>query len=60
MLRLQIAVTLPEWEHVADPFANATHYLEKALYKVLTQNVVPYVTAELRVRFLLVALDHEI
>ncbi|OJT13886.1 hypothetical protein TRAPUB_9555 [Trametes pubescens] len=43
-----IAVTLPEWEHVAEPFANATHYLEKALYKVLTQNVVPYVTAELR------------
>lgn len=50
MLRSQIAVTLPEWERVADPFANATHYLEKALYKVLTQNVVPYVTAELRVR----------
>ncbi|KAI0636158.1 hypothetical protein C8Q77DRAFT_1277460 [Trametes polyzona] len=43
-----IAVTLPEWEHVADRFANATHYLEKALYKVLTQNIVPYVTAELR------------
>ncbi|KAI9056816.1 hypothetical protein FKP32DRAFT_1681974, partial [Trametes sanguinea] len=43
-----IAVTLPEWEHVADRFANATHYLEKALYKTLTQNIVPFVTAELR------------
>ncbi|KAI8969854.1 hypothetical protein BD414DRAFT_502363 [Trametes punicea] len=43
-----IAVTLPEWERVADRFANATHYLEKALYKTLTQNIVPFVTAELR------------
>ncbi|KAI0324677.1 hypothetical protein GY45DRAFT_1375369 [Cubamyces sp. BRFM 1775] len=43
-----IAVTLPEWEHVADRFANATHYLEKALYKTLTQHIVPVVTAELR------------
>ncbi|KAI0353807.1 hypothetical protein OH77DRAFT_1427123 [Trametes cingulata] len=43
-----IAVTLSEWEHVADRFANATHYLEKALYKTLSQNIVPFVTAELR------------
>ncbi|KAI0648846.1 hypothetical protein C8Q79DRAFT_1064920 [Trametes meyenii] len=43
-----IAITLPEWEHVADRFANATHYLEKALYKVLTQSVVPYVVEDLR------------
>ncbi|KAI0364754.1 hypothetical protein BV20DRAFT_955601 [Pilatotrama ljubarskyi] len=43
-----IAVTLPEWEHVADRFANTTHYLEKALYKTLSQNIVPFVTAELR------------
>ena len=46
---MKIAVTLPEWEHVADRFANATHYLEKALYKTLTQHIVPVVTAELRV-----------
>ncbi|KAI0667805.1 hypothetical protein C8Q78DRAFT_1049731 [Trametes maxima] len=45
-----IAITLPEWEHVADRFANATHYLEKALYKVLTQSVVPYVVEDLRTR----------
>ncbi|RDX43989.1 hypothetical protein OH76DRAFT_1389802 [Lentinus brumalis] len=43
-----IAVTLSEWEHVADPFEKATHYLEKALYKMLTQNIVPLVTADLR------------
>ncbi|KAI0759560.1 hypothetical protein BD413DRAFT_487618 [Trametes elegans] len=43
-----IAVTLPEWEHVADRFANATHYLEKALYKVLSQSVVPYVVEEMK------------
>ncbi|KAI0833758.1 hypothetical protein BC628DRAFT_1308266 [Trametes gibbosa] len=43
-----IAVTLSEWEHIADRFANATHYLEKALYKVLSQNLVPIVTAELK------------
>ncbi|KAI1786771.1 hypothetical protein LXA43DRAFT_1032456 [Ganoderma leucocontextum] len=43
-----IAVTLTEWEHVADPFEKATHYLEKALYKMLTQNIIPIVTADLR------------
>ena len=43
-------MTLSEWEHVADPFEKAAHYLEKALYKMLTQNIVPEVTATLRVR----------
>ncbi|TBU25180.1 hypothetical protein BD311DRAFT_517968 [Dichomitus squalens] len=43
-----IAITLAEWEHVADPFEKATHYLEKALYKMLTKNIVPIVTEELR------------
>ncbi|CAL1715762.1 unnamed protein product [Somion occarium] len=43
-----IAITLTEWEHVAEPFEKATHYLEKALYKVLSQVIVPAVTAELR------------
>lgn len=47
---LQICVTLFEWEHVADPFANATHYLEKALYKTLSQLIVPAIVEELRVR----------
>ena len=41
-------MTLSEWEHVADPFEKAAHYLEKALYKMLTQNIVPLVTADLR------------
>lgn len=50
-LYFQIAVTLDEWERVADPFAKATHYLEKALYKMLTQNIMPDVTANLRVRY---------
>ncbi|KAJ8456834.1 hypothetical protein ONZ45_g18560 [Pleurotus djamor] len=31
-----IAVTLEEWQSVAEPFAKATHYSEKALFKVLT------------------------
>ncbi|KAH8093710.1 hypothetical protein BXZ70DRAFT_376563 [Cristinia sonorae] len=43
-----ICLTLHDWEHVADRFAKATHYLEKALYKVLTQTIVPVVTAELK------------
>ncbi|KAH9838790.1 uncharacterized protein C8Q71DRAFT_833159 [Rhodofomes roseus] len=43
-----ICVTLHEWEHIAERFEKATHYLEKALYKMLTQNIVPVVTAELR------------
>ena len=38
-----------EWEHVAEPFEKATHYLEKALYKVLSQTIVPDVTERLRV-----------
>jgi hypothetical protein len=46
-------VTLYEWEHVAERFAKATHYLEKALYKVLVTEIVPEVTEELRVKFLL-------
>ncbi|KAH9925531.1 uncharacterized protein B0H18DRAFT_1008850 [Fomitopsis serialis] len=43
-----VCVTLHEWEHIAERFEKATHYLEKALYKMLTQNIVPLVTAELR------------
>ncbi|KZS99930.1 uncharacterized protein LAESUDRAFT_667344 [Laetiporus sulphureus 93-53] len=43
-----LCVTLNEWEHIAERFARATHYLEKALYKMLNQNIVPVVTAELR------------
>ncbi|KAI0788075.1 hypothetical protein C8Q74DRAFT_1349421 [Fomes fomentarius] len=43
-----IAVTLTEWEHIAEPFAKATHYLERALYKMLTQNIVPIVVEDLR------------
>jgi hypothetical protein len=45
----QICVKLDEWEHVAERFAKATHYAEKSLYKVLTQQIVPVVTEELRV-----------
>ena len=45
----QIAVTLDEWEHIADPFEKATHYTEKALYSVLTTDIIPVITAELKV-----------
>ncbi|KAG6873033.1 hypothetical protein C0995_003789 [Termitomyces sp. Mi166 len=43
-----ICVTLYEWEHVAERFEKATHYAEKAMYKVLVNNIVPVVTEELR------------
>ncbi|TCD63136.1 hypothetical protein EIP91_005974 [Steccherinum ochraceum] len=43
-----ICITLYDWEHVADPFIKATHRFERALYKVLTENIVPIVTAELK------------
>jgi len=45
-------VTLEEWEDIAQQFAKATHYTEKALHKVLSQSIVPMVTAELRVCFI--------
>ncbi|KNZ72071.1 hypothetical protein J132_04352 [Termitomyces sp. J132] len=43
-----ICVTIYEWEHIAERFEKATHYTEKALYKVLVNNLVPVVTEELR------------
>ncbi|KAF8896489.1 hypothetical protein BD779DRAFT_1668267 [Infundibulicybe gibba] len=43
-----ICVTLFEWEHVAERFEKATHYAEKALYKLLVNNIVPFVTEEMR------------
>ncbi|OCH94876.1 hypothetical protein OBBRIDRAFT_884431 [Obba rivulosa] len=43
-----ICVTLSEWEHIAERFEKATHYLEKALHKMLSQNIVPPIVAELR------------
>ena len=46
----QLCVTLYDWEHIAERFAHATHYAEKALYKLLAQHLVPAITAELRVR----------
>ncbi|KAG6844243.1 hypothetical protein H0H87_008492 [Tephrocybe sp. NHM501043] len=43
-----ICVTLYEWEHISERFEKATHYTEKALYKVLVNTIVPVVTEELR------------
>ncbi|KAF7773311.1 hypothetical protein Agabi119p4_5478 [Agaricus bisporus var. burnettii] len=43
-----ICVTLEEWEHITERFENATHYLEKALYKFLTNEIVPEITETLR------------
>ncbi|OJA10917.1 hypothetical protein AZE42_08233 [Rhizopogon vesiculosus] len=43
-----VCVILEEWENFPEQFEKATHYAEKSLYKVLTQNIVPVVTAELR------------
>lgn len=43
-----ICITLEEWENFPEQFEKATHYAEKSLYKVLTQSIVPVITAELR------------
>ncbi|KAG0708112.1 hypothetical protein DFH29DRAFT_1047975 [Suillus ampliporus] len=43
-----ICITLEEWDTFPEQFEKATHYAEKSLYKVLTQTVVPEITAELR------------
>ncbi|KAJ7844367.1 hypothetical protein B0H14DRAFT_2278678, partial [Mycena olivaceomarginata] len=43
-----ICVTLSDWEHIAERFEKGTHYTEKALYKVLTKEIVPVITEELR------------
>ena len=48
-LTLQICSTISEWEHIAERFDNATHYSEKALYKLLKNHVVPAVMSDLRV-----------
>ncbi|KAH7884569.1 hypothetical protein F5I97DRAFT_1929415 [Phlebopus sp. FC_14] len=45
---VQICVTLEEWESISQRFESATHYAEKALYKVLSQGIVPIIAAELR------------
>jgi hypothetical protein len=47
----QICVTLYEWEHICERFEGATHYLEKALYKLLSQDIVPAIMTELRVSY---------
>lgn len=43
-----LCVTLFEWEHIAERFENSKHYTEKAFHKVLVNDIVPLVTAELR------------
>lgn len=49
----QICVSLDEWEAIPKMFEGSKHYLEKALYKVLTKDIVPFVIEGLRVsRFL--------
>lgn len=48
-LTLQICSTLSEWEHIAERFENATHYSEKALYKLLKNHIAPAVVEDLRV-----------
>jgi hypothetical protein len=48
-LGAQICVTLNDWEHICERFEGATHYAEKALYKLLSQHIVPAIVEELRV-----------
>lgn len=42
-------MSLQEWENITLRFETATHYLEKALYKTLTDDIVPIVCESLRV-----------
>ncbi len=55
---MQICVTLNDWEHICECFKGATHYAEKALYKLLSQRIVPTIIAELRVSHSLAKLRH--
>ncbi|OCB85271.1 hypothetical protein A7U60_g7576 [Sanghuangporus baumii] len=43
-----LCISLQEWEEISHRFEKATHYLEKALHKVLSQEIVPFVTESLR------------
>ncbi|KAF9223586.1 hypothetical protein BS17DRAFT_780857 [Gyrodon lividus] len=43
-----ICVTVEEWENIGQHFEKATHYAEKALHKILSQNIVPVITTELK------------
>ncbi|KDR79058.1 hypothetical protein GALMADRAFT_244816 [Galerina marginata CBS 339.88] len=43
-----ICVSLREWEQVTEQLEKATHYAEKALYKILVNDIVPAITQELR------------
>ncbi|KAI0048997.1 hypothetical protein FA95DRAFT_1557418 [Auriscalpium vulgare] len=43
-----ICVTLYEWEHICERFEGATHFAEKALYKLLSNHIVPEIVNELR------------
>ncbi|EJD06674.1 uncharacterized protein FOMMEDRAFT_144617 [Fomitiporia mediterranea MF3/22] len=42
-----LCISLEEWEAISHRFEKATHYLEKALHKILVQEIVPYVTSNL-------------
>jgi hypothetical protein len=52
LILTKICTTLEEWEQFPVSFEKATHYSEKALYKVLSHDIVPAATQELRVRSL--------
>ncbi|TFK70279.1 hypothetical protein BDN72DRAFT_877858 [Pluteus cervinus] len=43
-----ICITTEDWERFAQKLGKATHYAEKALYRRLSQSVIPFVTDELR------------
>lgn len=45
-------MTLADWEHIPERFKKATHYSEKALYKLLVNDLVPAITHDLRVSVL--------
>ena len=46
---LKICVTLDEWDNVSKQFEGSSNKMEKALFSILTKEIVPNVTAALRV-----------
>ena len=53
LISMKICTTLDDWKRITVRLEKATHHSEKALYKVLSHDIVPTATQELRVRYFL-------
>lgn len=52
---VQICSTLEDWEHITERFKKATHYAEKALYKLLSSHIVPAVIEDMQVSYCIIS-----